>query len=223
MVYLPPYVKAPARWDALRRAIRTARRGGSSFTLCDGSIGYGVIYNPEKVAQSDLDAAARRHQPDVDQAGFLDRSGQLSRSVIAVNIPEPPAKEARTQLPFFLFDIPWKAVEDLIAGRLLITVFINLDALASRLSDEGYEVSKTTNVWSIEPGGFVITFRQGAKSGRLTRTYALIRPLLYEFAPLQNALDALAHLRGLLDADWVAQDEDHAPTTAAPATQESSN
>lgn len=130
-----------SRWRQLRRAIRTARAQGWDFFSADAFIGWAVCYNASGVGPDDL-MKADLAQLTLDQL-FDKHAGPGKNNLTVMTVPanEPDAYSAIIK-PFYWWDIPQRAKEDILHGRLVIAAMVNTWALRKRLENEGYSVAQ---------------------------------------------------------------------------------
>ncbi|AYF97046.1 hypothetical protein [Protaetiibacter intestinalis] len=125
-------------WAELRRAIRNARKDGTSFFSVDGYAGYIVAYNPEGVTPSDF----QRNFPKEALTDELHVEGHERNSMLLQTVPltDEDASFASEVLPFYMYDIPKRAVSELLSGKLAIVSFLNIARVADALETLGYEI-----------------------------------------------------------------------------------
>ncbi|GAB3544393.1 hypothetical protein GCM10027404_01020 [Arthrobacter tumbae] len=125
-------------WAELRRTIREARREGFSYFSIDEFVGYGIWYNAQGLEPGDVkkyDLNTRIQQSIVKEA-----LGERNRLTIQ-QIPIAEDNEfARFVLPFTAYDIPHRAISDMLHGRLLIAAFVNTGVIEQALEGAGFTV-----------------------------------------------------------------------------------
>lgn len=127
-------------WSLLRRAMRQARtQGNASFSL-GGFVSYTVIYNAAGLTETDF-------QPEsmvTSIEEIMPSAGRAGRNNLTVQlVSEPPDDDKRLPhvvVPMFLWDVPRRAIEDIIRFRMVVTAAWNMGALAELIEAEGMEV-----------------------------------------------------------------------------------
>lgn len=125
-------------WTELRRAIREARRGGYAFFAVDEFIGYSIHYNSAGITTGDLGMGSL--VDDIVKSIFV--TDLDDRNSITIN--QIPAKEDNDRapfiLPFYLYDIPRRAIRELVEGKLVIMAYMNAGRVEHALAEAGFKV-----------------------------------------------------------------------------------
>lgn len=131
-----------SRWGDLRRAIRKARADGHSYFSIDGFVGYALFYNASGVTPEDTEQG---NLPGDIGASLMDDGLESRNSITLVSIPaEEDDRHLPHLLPFFLYKIPQRAINDILRGRLVIMAVMNSARIEKLLTTEGYEVIPST-------------------------------------------------------------------------------
>lgn len=130
-------------WAELRKAIRHARSNGYAFFQVDNFMGYGLWFNPKGVVKEDV--ADQRFIEDIQSHILSDELGDRNSLTLgAVPIEEDNA-HAPFLMPFTIYEIPHRAISDILHGRLVIMAAMNTGHVERALTDAGFEVE-------LEPG-----------------------------------------------------------------------
>lgn len=130
-------------WTELRRAIRSARKNGYAFFQIDNFIGYGLWFNAKGVAKEDI--AEPRFVEDIQSHILSDELGDRNSLTLgAVPIQEDHAY-APLLMPFTIYEIPHRAISDILHGRLVIMAVMNTGHVEHALADAGFKIE-------LEPG-----------------------------------------------------------------------
>ncbi|MCW2786966.1 MAG: hypothetical protein JWP74_3483 [Marmoricola sp.] len=126
-----------SHWKTLRRLIRQSRSAGWAGALVDDGFYYLVVYSTEPFDSKVLE------ETDI-LATIVGRFSQSKvveeRAVILMLVPDRETTHTRAHLPYFLYNIPRRAVFDILHDRLQILVVVNPGHICDRLRDEGIEV-----------------------------------------------------------------------------------
>lgn len=127
-----------SHWKELRRAIRQARANGYSFFSIDGFVGYALFYNRDGITREDMklgnlaaDTIASVMHPAID------KRNSLTLSAIPTIEDAPFGTDV---LPFFLWNVPRNAINDILRNRLAIMSVYNSGRIEALLEAEGFEV-----------------------------------------------------------------------------------
>lgn len=125
-------------WKELRRAIRQARREGFAYFELGGFVGYSIIYNRDGVNGEDIEAA-----PVIEHVNELMHDATSSRNSITVShLPDRDDDRYSSRvLPLYLWEVPHRAICDILRGRLLITATYNTGWMEQLLRDAGLVVN----------------------------------------------------------------------------------
>jgi hypothetical protein len=130
--------EAHHHWPQLRKAIRSARKSGYSYFSIDGFVGYAIFYNADRISEDDV---CRGSLPgDVMNSIWHDRL----RDRNSITVSQIPCKEgvayAADTMPFTVFEIPLRAKEELVSGKLMISTVANYGRYEEAARELGYEV-----------------------------------------------------------------------------------
>lgn len=129
-------------WKELRRAIRTARREGFAYFELGGFVGYSLIYNATGVTEDDIKASPL---PD-HVVGLMHKETAERNSITISTFPDDDEDEYSADvLPLFLWEIPHRAIRDILRNRLMITATYNAGWMEKLLSDAGLTVNPDTS------------------------------------------------------------------------------
>lgn len=127
-------------WPLLRKAMREARKHGDASFSLGGFVTYTVVYNPDRLTSSDF-------QPESMVASIREimpspgRTGKDNLTVQLVSEPRDDDKRLpHVVVPMFLWDVPRRAIDDMIRFRMVVTAAWNMGALAELIEAEGMEV-----------------------------------------------------------------------------------
>lgn len=187
----------PSRWSELRRSIRTARRNGYSFMPVDRFSSYILFYDaagvePDKMQLDEVNA-------DILNAFFGGSVGDRDNlTVLPVPIGDDSDFTERV-IPFFLFDIPRRAINDLINNRLVIMCLMNSKGVETALTDEGFEVTpsmaKDSRLFDVS---FTLEWESGEKLGmRVPAPWAEMVEAAQEFRGVESVMSKVRAMRDL--------------------------
>lgn len=124
-------------WAELRRAIRAARRDGYAYFELGGFVGYSLFYNSTAVTNDDIIASPM----PAHVAGLMHEETRDRNSITVSHLPDDEDEEWSAHvLPFFLWEIPQRAIRDILRNRLLITATYNAGWMEKLLMDAGLTV-----------------------------------------------------------------------------------
>ncbi|KQN94889.1 hypothetical protein [Arthrobacter sp. Leaf69] len=130
-------------WAELRKAIRHARSNGYAFFSVDNFIGYGLWFNPNGVVKEDV--ADPRFVEDIQSHVLSDDLGDRNSLTIGAIPIEEDNAHAPLLMPFTVYEIPQRAISDILHGRLVIMAAMNTGHVERALADAGLKVE-------LEPG-----------------------------------------------------------------------
>lgn len=130
--------KSLHHWAELRRAIREARRKGSSFFSLDDFVAYALFYSPDGVSQPDI--GSLKFKEKVDQTIF--NSSRAERDTVTVDwIPcDEDTLNVSEIMPFTLYKIPMRAKLELVENKLIIFSMVNYARYEERAIELGFRV-----------------------------------------------------------------------------------
>lgn len=124
-------------WAELRRAIRAARRDGFAYFELGGFVGYALFYNAQGVTGEDIKASPLPQHV----VGLLHEEIGDRNSITVSQMPDDEDDAWNSNvLPFYLWDVPQRAIRDLIRKRLLVTASYNSGWMEKLLTDAGLTV-----------------------------------------------------------------------------------
>lgn len=129
-------------WPELRRAIRKARREGYAFFSIDGFVGYSVHYNPDGITSEDM--GREELVRDVSEHLTIRNSDRNSLTIGTLPIDED-SHYATEIMPFFLYDIPQRAMKEMLRHQLVVTTLLNIGRVEKALADAGFEIIRKSN------------------------------------------------------------------------------
>jgi hypothetical protein len=142
----------PHHWTELRRAIRAAHQDGYAFFSIDGYVGYSLLYSPSGVTAEDIKSATRL--PEDLRMSLLRHEIGSRNSITLTPLPIEENSNSAAVMPFFLYDIPHRAIADLLHGRLIIYAALNAGAIEQAFTDRGFEVTPKTS--DSDPRSFAV-------------------------------------------------------------------
>lgn len=124
-------------WKDLRRAIRMARRDGFAYFELGGFVGYSLIYNVDGVSEPDIQAPSMPgHIAGLTHEEIGDRN-----SITISALPDEETHSFRSKvLPFYLWEVPQRAIQDILRRRLVIVAAYNSGWMEKLLTDAGLKV-----------------------------------------------------------------------------------
>lgn len=124
-------------WAELRRAIRAARRDGFAYFELGGFVGYSLIYNAHGVTAEDIKVSPLpRHV-----AGLMHDETRERNSITVSHLPDNDDDAWSAEvLPFYLWDVPQRAIRDIIRNRLVIIATYNSGWMEKLLVEAGLTV-----------------------------------------------------------------------------------
>ena len=127
-----------SHWKELRRAIRQARRDGYSYFEIDEFVGYSLIYSARGVTVEDISATPlAEHVTGLMHDEIGDRN-----SITLTTIPEREDDQyGHSVLPFYLWEVPQRAIKDLLRGRLMIAATYNSGWIEKLLEEAGATIN----------------------------------------------------------------------------------
>jgi len=124
-------------WAELRRAIRAARRDGYAYFELGRFVGYSLFYNPTAVTKDDIVASPMPARV----AGLMHEETKDRNSITVSHLPDDEEDNWSAHVqPFYLWDIPQRAIRDILRNRLLITATYNSGWMEKLLTDAGLKV-----------------------------------------------------------------------------------
>ncbi|SFU07138.1 hypothetical protein SAMN05660657_05355 [Geodermatophilus amargosae] len=136
---------AKSHWKDLRRVIRAARRDGYASVVADGAIMYVVLYSPTGITEELI--RNERMQQDLLASGLVSTPDDRGWDSIVVNqVPDMRGGRDRRYLPFYLFEVPWNVVSDLLMNRLCIIALVNPGQVMRTLEADGFDVRASTRL-----------------------------------------------------------------------------
>lgn len=130
-------------WAELRKAIRIARKHGYAFFQVDNFLGYGLWFNPKGVAKEDV--ADPRFIEDIQRDILSDELGDRNSLTLGALPIEEDHAHAPLLMPFTVYEIPHRAISDMLHGRLVMMAAMNTGHVERALADAGFKVE-------LEPG-----------------------------------------------------------------------
>lgn len=129
-------------WEELRRAIRTARRDGFAYFELGGFVGYSLIYNATGVTEEVI-----KSSPIPDHVvGLMHKETADRNSITISTLPDDDEDEySADALPLFLWEVPQRAIQDILRNRLLIMAAYNAGWMEKLLTDAGLTVNPATS------------------------------------------------------------------------------
>jgi hypothetical protein len=202
--------KIDTHWRELRRLIRSARRNGYASEVIDGAMLYLAFYREEGLSQESVRDS--RVAEDLKRSGILDRiNDSFPNSLVIHEVPPQNDRGGlRYLLPHFLYEVPHRAITDLLHRRLAIVVLSNPARFADALEGVGLEVSNRSGIPNLEPGSIVVTHRFRDGSGRewqaeLHNLHWHIFELIYEFKSVQHLVATALRMRDVAQEAFVAR------------------
>lgn len=187
----------PSQWKMLRQSIRKAKCEGYAFFSIDGFTGYGVFYDSVKItaASFTVDAFAK------DINGLLMHTNKEKASLLLRLLPiGDDDQSAPKVLPFFLYDIPQTAKDDLLYGRLSIMSVTNYRRLEEEILSRGFETAVPEG--SSTFGEFNVHATLRWPDGRSLRVrspmpWEDIVASIHEFRGMKSVIDKLEAVRNM--------------------------
>lgn len=129
--------EARSHWKELRRAIRQARRDGYAYFELGGFVGYSVIYNSEGVTKGHIQATSMLESV----AGLMHEEIGDRNSITVSFLPDREDDTYSAQvMPFYLWEVPKRAIQDILRHRLIIAATYNSGWMEKLLNDAGLTV-----------------------------------------------------------------------------------
>ncbi|MDN3463227.1 hypothetical protein [Kocuria sp. APC 4018] len=124
-------------WQALRHAIRNARREGYAYFELGGFVGYSVIYDSTGVSKESIQSA-----PLIERVqGLIHEEIGDRNSISLTSLPDDKADVYSSKtLPFYLWEVPRRAIRDILRQRLVIVATYNSGWMEKLLSEAGLTV-----------------------------------------------------------------------------------
>lgn len=124
-------------WSELRRAIRQARRDGYAYFELGGFVGYSVFYNSAGVTEEQIQSTSR-----LESVGGLvhEEIGERNSITISSVPDEDNSTYSAKVLPFYLWEVPQRAIQDILRRRLMIVATYNSGWMEKLLADAGLTV-----------------------------------------------------------------------------------
>lgn len=193
-----------SHWKTVRRLIREARRDGVSTECVDDAFFYVAMYSEDPLTLDGLDNSG--FLQNVLDSDFMKSIVPAERSITVNAVPQKKGRAAYTHLPYFLFNIPRRAVVDMLHGRLHLLVLVNQGHICDRLRDDGFRVELHPQRQG--PGEIVIVERFEGEDGYMYDMEShqfphVINETIHEFHSIDYLL---AMVSGMVEAGRV-----HAP------------
>ena len=189
---VPLETKSRTHWKELRRIIRIARRKGYASEVVDGAMIYLAFYDDKGVSAESVHDS--RFVSDLKASGILDRiNPRFPNSIVVNQVPPQEDRGLGAFLPHFLYEVPHRALTDLLHGRLLLVVLANPARLVDVLEAVGLEVSSRTGRADLNPGAMVVEDRFRDGQGR--EWHAELHNLEWHALELIHEFKSTAHLK----------------------------
>lgn len=125
-------------WKELRRAIRDARREGYAYFELGGFVGYSVIYDSAGVSTENIQSASLIESV----TGLVHEQIGDRNSITVSSIPDDDQDTYTSKvLPFYLWEVPQRAIRDILRHRLVIVATYNSGWMEKLLTDAGLTVT----------------------------------------------------------------------------------
>lgn len=124
-------------WSELRRAIRAARRDGYAYLELGGFVGYSIFFNATGITSEDI----RDERMIENVTGLMHDEIGDRNSLTVSHLPddEDDSYSAKV-LPFYLWEVPQRAIRDILRNRLMIVATYNSGWMEKLLRDAGLTV-----------------------------------------------------------------------------------
>jgi len=129
---------APSYWKSLRRIIRHARKDGYASECIEGAFLYAAFYNATGITDENIKNPKLLEA--ITTSGILSEEEPHLNALIVNTIPPPERIGACLFLPYYLYSIPQRAVDDMLHGRLVVIVVASQGRVAQALERAGFEV-----------------------------------------------------------------------------------
>lgn len=124
-------------WKQLRRAIRNARRDGNAYFELGGFVGYSLVYNNAGVSSEDIQSTSLAE----DVKGLVHEEIGDRNSITLSFLPDDEKDTYSSKvLPFYLWEVPQRAIRDILRNRLVIVATYNSGWIEKLLTDAGLTV-----------------------------------------------------------------------------------
>ena len=191
-------VQDAPHWAQVRRAIRRAREDGYAYFSVDYFIGYSVHYSPTGIRTADLEMG--NLVDDVQNSILATELGD--RNSITVN--HLPVKEDFSQapfmLPFYLYDIPQRAIREIIESKLVITAYLNAGHVERALTEAGLDV-EPQNADRKDSCSFkvsaTLTWPDGSTKIEIPAPWQEIWTVMHEFRGMESVLSKIEAIRDI--------------------------
>lgn len=124
-------------WKELRHAIRQARRDGYAYFELGGFVGYSVIYNSAGVTKEQIQSTSMLESV----AGLVHEQIGDRNSITVSSVPDDDDDTYSAKvLPFYLWEVPQRAIQDILRHRLIVVATYNSGWMEKLLTDAGLTV-----------------------------------------------------------------------------------
>lgn len=202
----------PGHWEIVRRLIRRARRNGYASESVENSFHYTAIYRREGL---DTDTVVNSMiVSDLVGSGLLIEGRPEINSIGIYEVPPRERESAYHFLPYYLYPLPRASIVDLLHGRLLVLIVVNLGRFVMELENAGYNVHLPPD-WPRSP--FAVSVDSENDAGRRYRTefggvlQSHVGEMIYEFHGLRYLVDLAEELRRVGELGVVRLSEGHKP------------
>lgn len=124
-------------WKELRRAIRQARRDGYAYFELGGFVGYSVVYNSSGVTREHIQSTSLHESI----GGLMHEEIGDRNSITVSSVPDDDDDTYSAKVsPFYLWEVPQRAIQDILRHRLIIVATYNSGWMEKLLGDAGLTV-----------------------------------------------------------------------------------
>lgn len=123
-------------WKELRRAIRQARRDGYAYFELGGFVGYSVFYNSAGLTDEQTQSSSLAE----NVASLVHEEIGDRNSITVSAVPDDDNTYSAQVLPFYLWEVPQRAIQDILRHRLAIVATYNSGWMEKLLTEAGLTV-----------------------------------------------------------------------------------
>lgn len=173
------------QFTTFARVLRRARRFGYASGSADNGIFYTAFYSPDGEPREIIDKSSFRD--DLKTSGFMRPSGEGVNTAHMFTLPTMQSPQrASLYMPMYLYSIPRASIIDLINGRLVAVIAVNMGFVADALERAGFTIRDDSGRLDIQDGK-VRVFRRvnipeiGPVNMEITGLWYYLEEMVYDF------------------------------------------